>query len=141
MEPLPVTARWVIPPHELRASFARSGGPGGQNVNKVESKVVLRFSLTESASVGETRRERLLARLQHRLTREGELVIHASRYRERARNLEEARTRLRELLREGLVVPKQRRATRPTAASKRRRLEAKRRRSARKRERGRGPED
>ena len=140
MEPLRVNARWVIPAEELAVSFARAGGPGGQNVNKVATKVVLRFDLESSESVGDVRRARLRERLASRLTKEGVLLLHASRFRERARNLEDARERLSELLRAGLQVPRARKATRPTRSSKRRRLEAKRRKGARKRER-RGPDE
>ncbi len=128
--------RLVLPPEELSVAFARSGGPGGQNVNKVATKVVLRFSIEASASLGETRRARLLGRLASRLTGSGELLVQASRYRERGRNLADARERLAAILREALQVQRPRRATRPTAGSKRRRLEAKRRRGELKRRRG-----
>ena len=134
-EPLRVNSRLVLPAEELRVSFARSGGPGGQNVNKVASKVVLRFSVRDSRSLGETRRAWLLERLAGRITKEGELVLHASRFRERGRNMEEARERLAAILREGLTRRPPRRPTRPTRASVQRRLEAKRRRSETKRER------
>ncbi len=141
MEPLRVNSRLVIPPDELAVSFARSGGPGGQNVNKVATKVVLRFSVGASRALGETRRARLTRRLAARLSRAGELVIHASRHRERARNLEDARERLARMLREALTVAKARRPTRPTKASKERRMDAKRRRAQLKRERrGRDPD-
>ncbi|TDJ69325.1 MAG: aminoacyl-tRNA hydrolase [Planctomycetota bacterium] len=136
MEPLRVNERLVLPPEELSVAFARSGGPGGQNVNKVATKVVLRFSIEASASLGETRRARLLGRLASRLTGSGELLVQASRYRERGRNLADARERLAAILREALQVQRPRRATRPTAGSKRRRLEAKRRRGELKRRRG-----
>jgi len=135
VDPLRVNSRLVIPPGELTATFACAGGPGGQNVNKVASKVVLRFDVAASECLGETRRARLLDRLAGRITRDGELVIHGSRYREQARNLEDARERLAGLLRGALLTSKVRRATRPTAGSKRRRLDAKRRKGARKRDR------
>ena len=127
--------RIEIPPDELRVSFARSGGPGGQNVNKVESKVVLRFSVAKSAQLRQDDRERIRARLGSRLTAGGELVIHASSHRQRARNLEDARERLAAALRAALAPRKARRKTRPTRASVERRIEQKRRRSDTKRSR------
>ena len=129
MDPLPVTSRLILPPDELEVSFARSGGPGGQNVNKVASKAVLRFSVRESRALGDGQRHLLLQRLAGRLTVDGELVIHASRHREQSRNLEDARERLAETLRGALTVPKKRKQTRPTRSSQRKRLEAKRQRS------------
>lgn len=136
MEPLRVNSRLVIPPGELSVSFARSGGPGGQKVNKTASQVQLRFSVLESASLGERRRELLLKALKGRLTDSGELLIRAQRHREQARNLEDARLRLAEALREALKPKKARRATKPTRASRERRMEAKRQRGRRKQERG-----
>lgn len=132
---LRVNDRLVLPRQELEVSFARSGGPGGQKVNKTESKVVLRFSIPRSRALGEWRKSRLFEVLGSRLTQEGDLVLHASRYRERERNLEDARERLASLLREALRPVRQRRATRPTRASKRRRLESKKRRAEIKRQR------
>ena len=136
MEPLRVNSRLVIPPRELKVSFARSGGPGGQKVNKTASQVQLRFSVTESSSLGERRRSILLQALRSRLTDSGELLIRAQRHREQARNLEDARERLAEALRGALKPRKARKATKPTRSSRERRMEAKRQRGRRKQERG-----
>ena len=136
MEPLRVSNRLTLPAEELRVSFARSGGPGGQNVNKVASKAVLRFSVRRSGALSEAQRHLLLQRLGNRLTGEGEVVIHASRFREQARNLEDARERLAELLHGALAAPRTRKRTRPTRGSQKRRLESKRQRGQLKRDRG-----
>lgn len=138
--PLRVGERLLLPGEELRFEYARSGGPGGQNVNKVETKVLLRFSVRDSRVLGERRRALLLERLAARLTKEGELLVHSSRYRERRRNEEDARERLAVLLRDALAVPKKRRATRPARSAVERRLLEKRRRGERKRGRGAGEE-
>lgn len=126
-----------IPGCELAVDYARSGGPGGQNVNKVATKVVLRWSIRESSALTDRDRAWLLQRLASRLTRTGELVLHSSAHRERGRNLEEARERLAGIVREALKRPTRRRPTRPTAASRKRRLAGKRRRGEVKRGRGR----
>ena len=126
----------VIPAAELHVEAVRSGGPGGQNVNKVASKVVLRFAPLASRAFDEGQRARLAERLASKLTGAGELVVHASSQRERLRNLEDARARLGSLLLAALARPRRRVATRPTRGSQRRRLEGKRRRSDVKRGRG-----
>ena len=118
-----------IPDGELAESFVRASGPGGQNVNKVASAVELRFDVAQSPSLPESLRARLLARRDRRLTAEGVLVIQASRFRDQARNREDARERLAEILRAALHVPKKRVATKPTRASKERRIASKKKRA------------
>lgn len=127
----------VIPADELVFQASRSGGPGGQNVNKVASKVSLRYDVRRSRSLTEDQRLMLLDKLAGRLTREGELVLHSSRHREQRRNAEAARERMLEILREALLPRVPRRETRPGRAAKERRLEAKRTRSVVKRLRSR----
>ena len=124
-----VTPAIEIPDGELVESFVRASGPGGQNVNKVASAVELRFDVARSAALPQPLRERLLARRDRRLTVDGVLVIQASRFRDQARNREDARERLAEIIRAALHVPKKRVATKPTRASKERRLDSKKRRA------------
>jgi ribosome-associated protein len=127
-----------IPEDELVERFVRAAGPGGQNVNKVASAVELRFDISASQALPEAVRVRLLARRDRRITDAGVLVIQANRFRDQAKNRDDARERLAELVRAATVVPKRRIATRPSRASKERRIEAKKTRSAIKRSRGRG---
>ena len=134
---LQVADTLAIPDDELAERFVRSAGPGGQNVNKVATAVELRFDVARSPSLPEPVRARLLARRDRRLTDEGVLVISAQRFRTQERNREDARERLATFVAAGLHAPKPRVATRPTRASKERRLDAKRGRSTLKRERAR----
>ena len=126
----PLTFRGVVvPAQELSWRFSRSSGPGGQSVNTADSRVELSFDVQRSAALPEAVRERLLARLSHRLV-DGVLTIAASEYRSQHRNREAARTRLADVLTQASAPPApQRRATRPTRGSKERRLSAKARRS------------
>ena len=131
----------VLPESELAVEVSRAGGPGGQNVNKVATRVTLRWSVAESRVLDEWARARLLQKLAHRLTRGGEVVIHASATRSQADNRRAARERLAELLRQALFVPRERRKSRPTRASKTRRLEGKQRRATTKQRRQRPAQD
>jgi protein subunit release factor B len=124
-----------IPRERLSIRFARSGGPGGQNVNKLETKVEIRFRIEEADWIPPSVRERLLVLYSGRVTREGELVVVSSRHRTQAANLEDALRKLEELLRRAARRPKARRPTRPTAASREKRLQQKKRRAEKKAQR------
>ncbi|MET0745524.1 MAG: alternative ribosome rescue aminoacyl-tRNA hydrolase ArfB [Microvirga sp.] len=126
---IPVTPFITLDEGEIEESFIRGSGPGGQNVNKVATAVQLRFDVRNSPSLPEdvkVRMERLAGR---RLTSEGVLVLTAQRFRTQERNREDARERLLDLIRQASERPRPRRATRPTYASKLRRLDGKTRRS------------
>jgi ribosome-associated protein len=133
---LEIDADLQIPDDELVERFVRSAGPGGQNVNKVASAVELRFDVAGSRVLPEGVRARLLARRDRRLTDAGVLVIQANRFRDQGKNREDARERLAELIRVAQFVPKRRIATKPTRASKERRIDAKKTRAVVKRNRG-----
>ena len=126
---IPVTPTISLDESEILETFIRGSGPGGQNVNKVATAVQLRFDVRRSPSLPEEVRLRLERLSGKRLTLEGVLVITAQRHRTQERNREDALNRLLDLIRQATERPKPRRPTRPTLASKKRRLEAKGRRA------------
>ncbi len=135
--PVVVTDTVVIPDDDLEVSFSRSGGSGGQNVNKVSSKVLLRFHLERCAVLTPGAKSRLRAACPSRLTDDGDLLVTSDRERDQHRNLEDAKEKLAALIRAALVPPTPRRKTKPTLGSKKRRLAEKSRRSDVKQGRGR----
>lgn len=137
---LTVNHHIAIPESELTERFLRADGPGGQHVNRTESAVELRFDVLNSPSLPEAVRTRLLARRDRRLTSDSVLVIQGRRFRDQARNRDDVRERLIEIIRSVLQPPKQRLATRPTRASKERRLVGKQQRGKIKQTRSRKPD-
>jgi ribosome-associated protein len=133
---IPITPTLAIDESELEITFVRSSGPGGQNVNKVATAAQLRFDAAHSRSLPDDVRSRLIARAGSRLTRDGELIITARRFRTQERNRADAIARLVEMIRSAATPPKRRRKTKTPRAAKARRVDAKRRRSATKRMRG-----
>ncbi|MDG2048612.1 MAG: alternative ribosome rescue aminoacyl-tRNA hydrolase ArfB [Myxococcota bacterium] len=139
MQDLEIGPGCVIPAAELTERASRAGGPGGQHVNKTASRVTLRWNVFRTQALGETRRVWLVDRLGARLTRDGDLIVHAQGDRSQYRNRLIARERLADLVAEALRLPRQRRPTRPTRGSRERRLVSKRKRSDVKK--GRRPQD
>lgn len=132
---LVVTPQLQIPLAEFEITYAHSSGPGGQNVNKVNSKAVLRWAVRGSPALPEAVRERFLQKYGNRLTTEGELLVTSQRDRDAPRNSHDCLEKLRTLLLRVVNPPKRRRATRPTRGSVERRLQGKRRQSAAKQNR------
>jgi len=123
-----VNAEIELDEREIQEDFVRASGPGGQNVNKVSTAVQLRFDVARSPSLPDPVRARLVTLAGRRLTQDGVLIIEAERFRSQRRNRDDALERLIELIREACEVDKPRRPTRPTLASKKRRLDSKQRR-------------
>ena len=132
-----ITGALVIPMSEIKFLFSRSGGPGGQNVNRRETQVELLFDLQNSPSLNEGQRTRLLSRLSAKIDLDGILHIVAHSQRSQYQNRQQALKRFAQLLRRGLCQSTRRITTKPSGASVRRRLAAKKRRSRRKKLRGR----
>jgi ribosome-associated protein len=130
MAEIPITRSIALYDDELRESFVRSSGPGGQNVNKVATAVQLRFDVRQSPNLPERVREKILASGDSRLTKDGVLVILAERHRTQEMNRKDARDRLFDVIRKAAHLPKRRIATKPTLGSKKRRLEGKIKRGA-----------
>lgn len=131
-----VTRAIAIDRSEIQEKFVHASGPGGQNVNKVATAVQLRFDVAHSSALPGEVRVRLAALAGRRITEDGVLVIDARRFRSQGRNRDDALARLTELIRKAAEPPRPRHKTKPTAASKTRRLEAKRQRGEIKRSRG-----
>ncbi len=139
---LNVNRRIQIPFREFQFTFARSSGPGGQNVNKVNSKVILHWPVADSPSLPTDVRRRFLARYRNRINKQGQLVLHCQRHRDQQQNVSDCLNLLKTLLLEVSVPPKHRVATRPTQGSQRRRVKEKKARGHIKRLRRKpGPDD
>mgnify|MGYP001199974455 CR=1 FL=1 len=133
--PLIVNGNLVLPASELSVSYVRSSGPGGQNVNKVSSKAVLRWNVAASTALTTEVRMRFLSRFASRITQSGDVVITSDKYRDQPRNLNECYEKLRQLLLVAYVAPRRRAKSQPTRGSIERRLADKRKESQQKQQR------
>lgn len=132
---LVINPQLKVPLREFRFTFARSSGPGGQNVNKLNTKALLRWPVISSPSLPEAVLRRLLSKFGRRVTAEGDLLITSQRFRDAGRNVADCLEKLRKILAEAAVPPKPRKSTKPTRASVRRRLDQKRKQSQKKQRR------
>jgi ribosome-associated protein len=126
---LVVNLRIRIPESELELSYARSSGPGGQNVNKVSSKAVLRWAVARSAALPDDVRQRFVRKYRGRVTTEGDVVLSSQRYRDQRRNVADVREKLAAMIASVAAPPKKRKPTAPTEASAERRIKSKQARS------------
>ena len=133
--PLIVNAELLIPASEISLTFVRSAGPGGQNVNKVNSKAVLRWNAQQTGRLPEHVKARFLERYAQRITQSGDVVLASDRHREQLRNVADSYEKLRQLILSVLVAPRTRRTSRPTRGSVERRLQSKLRSSQKKQQR------
>lgn len=124
-----------VPLRELSFTFARSSGPGGQNVNKVSSKAILRWAVASSPSLPEAVRDRFMARFRRRITEDGDLVLSSQRFRDQGRNVADCVEKLRAMLAEVARPPRRRKASKPSRTAVERRLTEKKARAERKRAR------
>lgn len=127
-----VTNEIRIPRSELTFQFSRSGGPGGQNVNKVNTRVQMRWNIEQTEALNEEVSHRFQALNRRRINSDGELIITSQRYRDQLRNIDDCIEKLQELVTAAATKPRRRRPTKPSAGAKRRRLQGKRERSERK---------
>ena len=132
---LAINNKISIPLREFDFSYSRSPGPGGQNVNKLNTKVTLRWNVQESDSLSDELKRRITKNYARRINKSGELIIHSHRFRDQGRNVADALNKLRELVLAATVVKKARKKTKPSKAAVRRRLENKRRTSEKKQSR------
>ena len=126
-EGIQILRLFFIPPHELSITASLSGGKGGQHVNKTNSKITLRWNIRKSLVLNEQQRGRLVQKLK--LTQHGELIVQSEEHRSQHQNIESALEKCKKRVEAALIVPKKRKATRPTKASQRKRVEKKKQRS------------
>ncbi len=130
--PLVINEKITLPGSDLEWTAVRSGGPGGQNVNKVSSKVELTFELESSVALSDQVRDRLRVLAKNTLDAEGRILVKSEKTRDQAKNLADARKKLKDLVLKALVVPKARKPTKPTKAAKKKRLDTKKKVSKKK---------
>lgn len=130
-----INDRISIPDDEFEFTFARSSGPGGQNVNKVSSKAVMRWNVSESPSLPEPVRQRFLARYKNRMVKDGCIVLHGQKYRDQGRNMEDCKLRIKDLILDVATPPVKRRPTKPSRGAQKRRIENKKQNAQKKQRR------
>ena len=130
--PLVIDAKVTVPGHDLEWTAVRASGPGGQNVNKVSSKIELTFDLEDSVALTDATKARLRVIAKNTLDAEGRVLVTSQKTRDQSKNLADAREKLREMILKALVVPKKRKPTKPTKGSRVRRLTAKKKVGAKK---------